>query len=137
MIISNNDNVIIVKVYRDYYCYFNIYDINDLYSFFKNLFKNIKNKYEISGFCDVDVYTNDNFGMIIEINNTYKYEDKIDVKITFHVDNVFLVEINDIDKYDNIYYYKNRYYTYYDKKIDNNILYKDCKYIINNGIKIR
>ena len=62
---------------------------------FKDIFLNVKEKYKLSGLFDVDIYVNEDYGMIIEIYNLCFYNDEIDVKIKFHLDSLFLVE-NDI-----------------------------------------
>lgn len=139
MIISKNGDLFIVKVYREYVNNFDIYDMDSILELFKGVLGKLKDKYKISGLCIIDVYVSEIFGMIIEVNNVYKYQNEIDVKITFHIDSIFMMEIDidDLKNYDEIYYYKEKYFTNYNKDIDSNIIYKDSLDIVNKGIRLK
>lgn len=138
MIISKNDNLIIVKVFREHITDIDIYDVEMVCDFFKNLLIKIKKKYDIRGLCYIDVYTNNEFGMIIEIDNIYQYDDEVDIKISFHIDALFMKEVVDIDNIENeIYYYKDKYYACYDGISDSNIIYKNSLEIIDKGIRVK
>ena len=139
MIISKNGDLFIVKVYREYVNNFDIYDMDSILELFKGVLGKLKDKYKISGLCIIDVYVSEIFGMIIEVNNVYKYQNEIDVKITFHIDSIFMMEIDidDLNNYDEIYYYKEKYFTNYNKDIDSNIIYKDSLDIVNKGIRLK
>ena len=88
---------------------------------FKNLFRKIKNIYNInlSGYYEVIVYINDIYGMIIELEkDTDEYikifGDTVDMKITFKFDSSIFYELEDyisfnINNY-NLYYYNNKFY---------------------------
>lgn len=138
MIINKNDDLFIIKVYKECVNNFDIYDMDSILDLFKIVLGKLKEKYNISGLCIIDVYINDSFGMIIEVKNIYKYQDEIDVKITFHVDSIFMMEINayDCEEYDEIYFYEDRYYTCYNKNVDSNVIYKDSLDIVNKGIRL-
>ncbi len=141
LIINNDGNLFIIKVYKESIDNFDLFDIDNVTDIFKDILVKIKRKYNVSGLCDIDVYVNYDFGMIIEINNVYKYGKDIDVKIRFHIDSYFMNEIDfdpdAINLYDDLYYYNNKYYTMYNKLWDSNIIYKDCEDIVNKGIRIK
>lgn len=141
MIISRDGNLFIIKIYKENIYDFDIYDTNDITDLFKDILIKIKKKYKINGLCDIDVYINDKYGMIMEINNIYKYGKDLDVKISFHIDSYFMNEIefdiDDIDDYLEVYYYNNKYYTICDRIRDSDIIYKDSFNIINKGIRIK
>ena len=139
MVINKTDNIFIVHIFKEYIDDINIFDIKMMITFFKNILKKIKTKYYIKGLCNIDVYYDKKYGMILEINN---YDDEIielDVNIKFYLDSNFLVEIdNDIGcEYDNIYYYNGKYYTDYLVNSDSKIIYRNTLDIICNGLKIK
>lgn len=141
MIIIKDGNLFIVKIYKENINDIDIYDTDKILELFKSFLVILKDKYKISGLCDINVYINDDYGMILEINNLYKYDDEIDIKISFHIDALFMIEINfDIDNYDDydeIYFYNNKYYTNYKNIYDSSVIYKDSLEIINSGIRIK
>ena len=137
MIISKCDNLFIVHILKNNIGNINIFDIENVTSFFKKIIMIIKNKYDIKGFCNIFVYYDDKYGMILEIDNYCNYMVELDIKIEFHLENNFMIEIDDIDSYDNVYYYRGKYYTNYRDDSDNEIIYKDTFKIIYNGLKIK
>ena len=141
LIINREDNLFIIKIYREKIKDINIYDIDSISDLFKDIIIKLKKKYSLNGICDIDVYVNDKYGMIIEVNNIYKYGKDLDVKISFHIDSYFMMEIdygvNDINCYKEVYYYKNKYYVPYDVSNDCNVIYKECYDIINKGIRLK
>jgi hypothetical protein len=141
MIISKCDDLIVVKVFKETINDIDIYDVDMVCNFFKKLLVKIKKKYDVKGLCYIDVYTNEKFGMVIEINNIYKYDenDEVEVKINFYIDAIFMKEIIDLDsiKDKEVYYYAGKYYTYYDRMVDSNVIYKYCLDIINKGIRVK
>ena len=141
LIINNDGSLFIIKIYKESIDNFDLFDIDNVTDIFKDILVKIKRKYNVSGLCDIDVYVNYDFGMIIEINNVYKYGKDIDVKIRFHIDSYFMNEIDfdpdAINLYEDLYYYNNKYYTMYNKFWDSNIIYKDCEDIVNKGIRIK
>lgn len=139
MIVKREGNLFIVKLYKEVIVGFDMYDKECVAELFKEILITLKNKYGIRGLCNIDVYTNDYYGMIIEIDNLYQYSDEIDVKIRFHIDAYFMVEIQDIDmdELDCVYYYKKKYYAPYDGISDSTIVYKDYLDIINKGIRVK
>ena len=138
MIISQEDDYFKVIIYREYIPDFDIFDKDKIGELFKDILITLEKKYNLSGLLDIDVYENLEYGLVMEIRNVVEYYDEIDVKIHFHLDSIFMCEIdsNDIILYDDIYYYKDKFYSLYNKKIDSNVIYKDCYEIIDKGIKI-
>ena len=138
MIIRKEDNLYIVYIFINFINDIDIFDYNDITFLFKRIFSLLKEKYNVNGFCDVDVYVNNKFGMILEIYNIYN-DDKLDIKVKFNINSLFLNEINYIDDndYNEVFFYDGRYYTLYNNCIDSNIIYKNADNIVNNGIKIK
>ena len=84
---------------------------------FKDIFETLKQYYniKINGFYHIDVYSDSNYGIIIEmlpedIDLDY-YDNQVDMKIIFH-NKKFLYEIDEIEDYihNKIYKYKDKYY---------------------------
>ena len=138
MIFNKEDKFLLVKIYKSYLKDFDVHNRDQIAELFKNIFMKIKEKYNLSGLFDVDVYVNNDYGMIIEINNLCFYKNEFDVKIRFYLDCIFLCEIDSIDllDYENIYYYEERFYGIYNEYCDKEIIYKDTSDIIDNGIKV-
>jgi len=91
-------------------------DENILEEYFRELFRILNKKYNIklNGYYNVDVYKDNNYGIILEIENEdldyYNYFNQIDMKINIIKNEIFLYEIN---------------YDYIDKEfINNSICYK-------------
>ena len=139
MIIKRNDNNYIIFLYKEEDENIDFFNYELITNFFKNLLFYLKMKYKICGLCYIDVYVNNNFGMIIEIDNIYGEDNNvINSKIKFHINSIFLCEIDYTDDYiKDIYYYEGKYYTHYNYEIDSNIIYKDYLKIIKNGVKIK
>ena len=132
------DKFLLVKIFKDKLSDFDIYNKEQVVKLFKDIFLNVKEEYKLSGLFDVDIYVNEDYGMIIEIYNLCFYNDEIDVKIKFHLDSLFLVEINSnqILDYDEVYYYNDKFYGIYKDILDNEVIYKEVDNIINDGIRI-
>lgn len=112
----------------------NIEDIdfkNDeqLEQYFKNIFSILNKRYniELNGYYNIDIYKDNNYGIIIEIENEdmdyYNYFNQIDMKINVSKTNSFLYEIKyeflDNSLLENVVCYK-----YFDKiylKIKENV----------------
>ena len=113
------DNKIIVFLNSKEILFLKSNDKENLEKYFKNLFKKIKQLYNLdfNGYYNIDVYKNI-FGIVLEIvdeeNEYYSYFNQIDMKINI-INTMFLYEIN------------------YDF-IDNNLLNKVICY--KNGDKI-
>ena len=139
MIINEKEDLFVVHIFNEYLGDINIFDIEKMITLFKNILEKIKQKYFINGLCNIVVYYDKNYGMILEISNHDNHMIELDVKIKFYLDVIFLIEItSDIDnEYDNIYYYSGKYYTNYKTYMDSNVIYKDTLNIICNGFKIR
>ena len=138
MIFSKEDKFILVKIYKSYLNNFDIYDKEKIMDLFKGIFIKVKKKYNLSGLFDVYIYVNESYGMIIEIKNVYLYDNESDIKIKVHLDSVFLIEIfnHEILDYDEVYYYKDKFYGIYKNVCDRNIIYKNTDIIMSNGMKI-
>ena len=138
MIFSKEDKFILVKIYKSYLNNFDIYDKEKIMDLFKGIFIKVKKKYNLSGLFDVYIYVNESYGMIIEIKNVYLYDNESDIKIKVHLDSVFLIEIfnHEILDYDEVYYYKDKFYGIYKNACDRNIIYKNTDIIMSNGMKI-
>lgn len=127
-----------MKIYKSYLNDFDIYNKDNIIDLFKDIFITIKDKYNLLGLFDVDIYVNDEYGLIIEINNICSYDFEIDVRINVHLDSLFLVEINsnEILDYNDIYYYNDKFYGLFKEFNDKGVIYKNTNIIINDGIKI-
>lgn len=138
MIIRKCDDYFLIKVFENNILDFNIFDLNSIKYFFQSIFNVLKEKYDLHGLIDVDVYVNNNYGLIIEMYPVDSCFDDIDMKIKMHLDSVFLVEIdsNCILDYEDVYYYNGKFYGTYLNNCDSEVLYKNTNDIINKGIKI-
>ena len=127
-----------VKIYKSYLNDFDIYNKDNIIELFKDIFITIKDKYNLLGLFDVDIYVNEEYGLIIEIHNICSYDFEIDVKINVHLDSLFLSEINSNDILDcnDVYYYNDKFYGLFKEFSDRDVIYKNTNIIINNGIKI-
>lgn len=143
MNISKFGNDYLIKIYKEEIKDINIYDIDDIYTLIKLIIKKIIKNNNISGNYQINIYTNDIYGMIIEFNKI-KENNYIDLKINITIDSIFLYKTNNnyLDNNSTIYYYKNNYYIL---PKDNNInlleveevLYGNIvKEILAKGIKV-
>ena len=139
LIIKENDDLYVVKFYKDELKDVDIYNIEDVSSLFGDILVKLKDKYRVRGFCFIEVFVNECHGMIIEINNEEKYGCDIDIKIKFYIDTLFMNEIYecDIDKYDDCYLYEDKYYSTYKNISDSELIYRDAYKIVKYGIKIK
>ena len=139
MIIKKDNNKYIVHILNNNIDIINIYDVEEITLFFKKVLNKVKNKYNIKGLCNIYVYLDNNYGMVIEIDNYNKCTNILNVKVKFILDASFMIEINDIDnnKYEDIYYYMGKYYTYYNDTSDSEIIYNNYFDIIDKGLKIK
>ncbi len=137
MIIRKIDNIFIVRIFKDKLNDFDVFNQDSIRHLFKNVLSQIRSKYYLEGLLSIDIYVNECYGMIIEIEPINYYQDEIDMKIQVHLDCIFLYEINlpEIKTLKNVYYYKNKYYTIYQNMIDSNVIYK-ADDILEKGIKI-
>ena len=143
MNISKFGNDYLIKIYKEEIKDINIYDIDDIYTLIKLIIKKIIKNNNISGNYQINIYTNDIYGMIIEFNKI-KENSYIDLKINITIDSIFLYKTNNnyLNNNNTIYYYKNNYYIL---PKDNNInlleveevLYGNIvKEILAKGIKV-
>ena len=143
MNISKFGNDYLIKIYKEEIKDIDIYDINDIYTLIKLIIKKIIKNNNISGNYQINIYTNDIYGMIIEFNKI-KENSYIDLKINITIDSIFLYKTNNnyLNNNNTIYYYKNNYYIL---PKDNNInlleveavLYGNIvKEILAKGIKV-
>lgn len=144
MNISKLGNDYLIKIYKEEIKDINIYDIDDIYTLIKLIIKKIIKNNNISGNYQINIYTNDIYGMIIEFNKI-KENSYIDLKINITIDSIFLYKTNSnyLNTNNTIYYYKNNYYIL---PKDNNInlleveevLYGNIvKEILSKGIKLK
>ena len=150
--VIDKDNYII-KIYNDYFD-IDIYDHSEVKLFIENLFNKIFNKYKLKGTVVFNIYIDNMYGMIIEVNKKNDLiGDIVDIKIKFNINISFLYEVdylylidNDITN-QNIYYYKDKFYLEivnnidkdkYIKLLDNCFVIYDnnINNIINKGIKL-
>ena len=138
MIIRKYDDYFLVKIFKDNIGDFNIFDMEDIKDFFQSIFDKLKNNYELSGLIEADVYIDNNYGMIVEFRPVCDYFDEVEMRITMHLSNVFLIEIdiNNLLDYEDVYYYKGKFYGTYLGICDNEVFYKNTEDIINKGIKV-
>lgn len=122
--------------------------------YFKRLFRELKNRYnlELSGLFDIQVYINEDYGIVLSINKDdadyYDYfinqmdmrvNVLIDSKLLYRIPDIFIPTMNLENK--NIYYHKNIYYL--DSEICNE-LFEFCSIafgdevdeVLDNGVKI-
>lgn len=144
MNISKFGNDYLIKIYKEEIKDIDIYDIDDIYTLIKLIIKKIIKNNNISGNYQINIYTNDIYGMIIEFNKI-KENSYIDLKINITIDSIFLYKTNNnyLNNNNTIYYYKNNYYIL---PKDNNInlleveevLYGNIvKEILSKGIKVK
>lgn len=144
MNISKFGNDYLIKLYKEEIKNIDIYDIDDIYTLIKLIIKKIIKNNNISGNYQINIYTNDIYGMIIEFNKI-KENSYIDLKINITIDSIFLYKTNNnyLNNNNTIYYYKNNYYIL---PKDNNInlleveevLYGNIvKEILSKGIKVK
>ena len=144
MNISKFGNDYLIKIYKEEIKDIDIYDIDDIYTLIKLIIKKIIKNNNISGNYQINIYTNDIYGMIIEFNKI-KENSYIDLKINITIDSIFLYKTNSnyLNNNNTIYYYKNNYYIL---PKDNNInlleveevLYGNIvKEILSKGIKVK
>ena len=149
-----DSNHCLIKVYNDYFN-FDIYDHDEIKSFIEVIYDKILKKYNIKGLLTFNIYIDNMYGMIIEIekNKDFILKNFVDIKIKFNLNVSFLYEVdyfylveNNINN-QNIYYYKDKYYLEIIKEMDKKtylnlldnsfIIYDDeINKIINNGIKL-
>ena len=135
MIIRKFDNIYVIKIIKEKIKNFDYYNHKKIKKLFEKILLKIKEKNNISGILNIDVYQNDEYGLIIEIEEILSMEDEIDMNIHFHLKTPFLYELNEFYEEKEVYYYKHKYYGIYHKYIDSEIIYKTEK-ILNNAIKI-
>lgn len=111
MNISKFGNDYLIKIYKEEIKDIDIYDIDDIYTLIKLIIKKIIKNNNISGNYQINIYTNDIYGMIIEFNKI-KENSYIDLKINITIDSIFLYKTNNnyLNNNNTIYYYKNNYY---------------------------
>lgn len=149
-----DDNHYLIKIYNDYLD-FDIYDHDEIKIFIEKIYNKILKKYNIKGLLTFNMFIDNMYGMIIEVekNNDFIIKNLVDIKIKFNLNISFLYEVdyfylleNNINN-QNIYYYNSKYYLEIiremDKKtylnlLDNSfIMYNDeINNIIDNGIKL-
>lgn len=131
----------------------NIEDRDELEKYLKNVFNKLNNYYDIriSGFYDVDLYIDKNYGIILDImRDDIDFEpifNSVDMKITINKES-FLYKLDDYiySHFGNIYNYDNAYYLEVSDTLSNldmmklmedaTIVYKSIDEIKKRGKKI-
>lgn len=97
----------------------NFTDQEELENYFRQLFINLKDYYniELSGFYNIHVYYNQYYGVIIdmsreEIEYFDYFDDKLDMKISISKENLFLYKLDFLDFYCNHLLTKSPIYEY-------------------------
>ena len=145
-VITNDEFNIIIFLNKIIVENIDLEDRENLEEYFKKIFLKLKKIYDItiSGYFVIDVYIDDNYGIIMELNKEeldyYEYFDnQIDMRIIIHDDVTFLYEIDDILLLDkkirkniSLYYYQNKYYI----KINKILNFIALGYILENSNSI-
>lgn len=150
-------NNYVVKIFNDNLQDIDIFNVNEVEKFIINIFRKFLKKYKLKGDVLLNIYIDLYYGIIIEINNDndYCFDDEIDVKVVFHLNNTFLYEIDYFYILDevniknaNIYFYKNKFYLEVTDNIDiadkykllesSNVIWDNkCFEIVNKAIKLK
>jgi len=150
------ENNFIAKISNDVVENIDIFDIDEVEEFIKNLFTTFLKRQKIKGEVELNIYIDNNYGMIVDIKNEedFVFDDEIDIKIIFHLNNAFLYEIDYFDilentniKDANIYFYNNKFYLELIDDIDkkdyiklleaSNIIWDNEGFkIVNKGVKL-
>lgn len=93
-------------------------DIDNLKKYLKEKVLVLKKKYfkDISGFYNVDVYSNDRIGLIINFDREEGFDflrDIIDLNVKVHENSSVYLEFDDIfliDSFNDIYFFNNKFY---------------------------
>ena len=138
MIIRKCDDYFLIKIFKDNIQNWDAFDIDSIKTVFQNIFNKLNKKYDLHGLIYAEVYVNEYYGIIIELQPIESYFDEIDIRIKMHLDTTFLVNVNSdsICEYTDIYYYKGKFYGNYVEKSDSEVFYKDTENIIEKGIKV-
>lgn len=116
-----NINEFIIYLNNDYMKRINLNLEVDAHKNFESLLKKLKNIYKLNlyGYYKVIVYTNEIYGMILEMvkeDDEYIkiFGESLDLKILFRNNSKILYEIDTYENYNigktNIYYYDNKFY---------------------------
>lgn len=139
MIISKEDKLLVVKIFKEYLPGdFDIFDKDCIREMLKDVLVKLKRKYQLSGLLDIDVYINSDYGLILEIDNICFFSEEIDANIQIHLDCIFMNEIgmDEVRKYKEVYYYDGHFYGIYQGICDSDVIYKDCLNLMEKGIKV-
>lgn len=138
MLVQKLDSIFLIKISKYYLKEFDLFDKEQIQELFQQILTKIHKKYFLKGLLDVDVYVDPHYGLIIEIEPIDNYFDEIDLQIHFHLGLVFLNEVSSEDILNNkdIYYYKGKFYTFYQDYNDSQVIYKESDEILEKGIKI-
>ena len=138
MIFIKEDKFILVKIFKSNLENFDIYNKEHIISLFKDIFIKVKKKYDLSGIFDVNIYVNNDYGLIIEIDNVFYNDIDCDVNIKVHLDSIFLIEISNYEilDYNDVYYYNDKFFGFFKNFSDKDIIYKNVDEIIDNGINL-
>lgn len=154
MFIKLDNTHYVAKINNEKVKNIDIFDTFEVENFIKDKFITFIKKEKLKGSLELDIYIDNNYGMIIDINKIDELylDDEISIKIMFHLNNAFLYEIDyfiadSIKTNKNIYYYNNKFYLelidnikdidYYKLLETSNIIYNEKGLdIIEYGIKV-
>ena len=97
----------------------NLDNLNEIYHRIREIFSNVKPQKELS---------------IDELVQLYSHDD--DFLKDLHYINQSLIDINNILDYEDVYYYKGKFYGTYLGLCDNEVFYRDTDDIVRYGIKV-
>lgn len=121
-----------------------IFNYDEILNLTEQALKKITNLDSLNGIYDIRVYTNYDYGIIMEIEKNYD-EEETDIKIHFYIDSPILVKsdyfyLKDTNTKNKIvYYFDKEFYIEYNKDINEfseTVYGNKAKEIINKGIKI-
>ncbi len=146
MIIGLENNSYIVKCPRND---IDIFDIEEIKDFVYKILVKIKKRDMINGDYKFNIFTNYEYGMIVEIDRINNNEtDCMDIKINFNIESCFLEEVDYFyvkDSYNDkkkgkLYYYDGKFYREYvrDNYEGCNLIYgRKASEIVRKGIVVR
>lgn len=114
----DTDNYV-VKVFNEEIYDLDIFNIDEVEDFIKNIFKNFVKTYKLKGDVLLNIYIDLYYGIIVEVKkeDSFYDSDEIDARVVFHLNNAFLYEVdyfyildNTSIKNANVYFYNNKFY---------------------------
>jgi len=149
MIVNKINNYYEIKIINNSIDIYNPLELQDITT---KIYKYISKNNKLNKLIIIDIYTDNNYGIIITLKDYKKthFKDEIEVKINIHTTSIILYKIDYFNiKNKNIkgkiYYYDNNFYLEINK-INNSdymhileeseVIYEDSDEIKNKGVKI-